>query len=232
MENFEPRLGDEIPEEILKQSLKEINSKYRSIKLDEFRGNKDVEIHIYQPTSKEGAIASDAYTHKYNKLMRDPDLLTKKQMLKIMEERGIWGKEQEDKYTNLQDDMQEIRLATQKLRANAERRKVPEDDPRVKKDLDNLRKQFEGKHREGIAMLEDKASYLSRTIEASAEEEEIKTKLSLCVKFPDGTLVWPTIEDLEAETDRLAIIKITQESMFFWNGLTQEIIERLSAGMI
>ena len=76
-------------------------------------------------------------------------------------------------------------------------------------------------------LITKKTSYLSNTIESKAEEEQIKVKLSLCVKYPDGRLVWDSLDSLDNEIDNNALMKITNEFISFSLGLTQEIIDNL-----
>lgn len=215
MDKVIPKLGDEIPQEWLNTALKEIRSQYRTITLDSFREKENVDIRIYQPTEKENSILADARAKVYSKLIRDEELLTIKEMLKVLKKRGIWGDEEDSKLENIQEECKDIEYKVNLMRKNEDA------------DFSELKKQWLKKKSEFNDLLAEKNSLLSNTIERLVDNEEIKLKLSLCVKFDDGTLVWDSVDALNDETDRVAMNKILNEALLFWSGLSQEIIDAL-----
>ena len=222
-QEIEPRLGDELPEDWVKNAEKEIKTQYRTVWLDNFRGGEKVEIHIFQPNTKEEGITSDASARQFGVSLKDPDILSKKQMLKILADKGIWGETEENKLDSLREDMRAIEFTVAKMRKRG-----------------NVNKAVMAKHRETWkqkrfeinVLLSEKNSYLSNTVEGRAEEAEIRTRLSLCVKFPDGQRVWPTMQALDEETDRSALSVVINSAMLFWAGLTQEIIDELPVNIL
>lgn len=220
---IEPRLGDEIPEDLLRQARKEINSKYRTFTLDQFRDKKDTEIRIYQPTSGVDSIAQDAYTKVYNRLLKDPDLMTRRQVEKLINEKGIWGDSQQKQIENLTNDMRDIELNVAQMRKKGNFNKAT---------MNRFRNEWKNKRTQVNDLIREKTNILSNSVEGRAEEEEIRVKLSLCVKYPDESLVWSSLEELNNETDRFALAKIVNEAMLFWSGLTQEIIDELPVKLL
>lgn len=223
MEQIEPKLGDPIPEEWLSKAENEMKAKFRSITLDEFKGNKNVELHIYHPTPGDDSIAGTIYSKAHNRLIKDPDLLTNSQMKKLLEERNLWGKEQEDALQAIRDQMRDIELSVAHMRVKP---------PYNKATMLRLRtKWFELRDKLQELNLQ-RESYYSNTVEGLAEEEKIKSKLSLCVKYPDGKKVWNSITELDQEEDKTNLMTLMQEAVLFWMGLSQEIIRDLPAKIL
>ena len=218
-----PQMGDPIPEETLKVAEAEVKSNQRIIHLKSFRGDTDVEISIVNPTPYTESLASGAYSRVFSKLLQEGDLMTRKQLVAIFEERGIWGKVEEDKLTNLYEDKYNLELSVAEARS------------KDKISAENLKKQktkwlgIQGKIND---LLSEKTQFLFNSIERHAEEAETKAKLSQCVKTVDGTSVWPTVDDLDREEDNEAIGYITHEALFFWRGLSPEIIQDLPANIL
>jgi len=222
-EKFEPKLGDEIPETVLKKSENEIKNGYRIIVLDEFRGKENVEIYIYHPNQKQSSVATNIYAKAFSRLIKDPDILTVKQMEKILRNKRVWGDEEEEKISNLESDMRDIEYEVAMLKKNNQ------DSPNR---IRPLKEAWEIKRIERHELFLEKDSYLANTVERRANEEEIKSKLSLCVKFADGTLVWDSFDAVENEEDGYSLSTIVREAMLFWAGLTQEIIDSLPADLV
>ena len=218
MEEIIPKLGDEIPEHWLKKADKEINTQYRSIVLDKYKDKENVEIWIHQPNTKIEGIATDVYSRIIGKLLSDPDMKMRKELLEIYKKRGIWGDEQENKLEEIQEQMRDIEFSTMKMKANG----------RINKEiLDKWRSQWMKLRDEKHDLLNEKTALLTGSIESRAEEEGVKVKLSHCVKYPDGTRVWNTVDEFNDDLDKNAITKILNEALWFWVGLTQEVIASL-----
>jgi len=217
MVEIEPKLGDPIPQNWLEKAKVELRANYRSIKLDEFRGEKDVEIYVYRSTLKVDTIASYKYSECYNNLLKKGFPL-KEEMLNTLKERGLWGDKQEEEFETIKEDMRQVEIKVALLRSKPNYNKVT---------FNNSRKDYMKLKDRLSELITKKTSYLSNTIESKAEEEQIKVKLSLCVKYPDGRLVWDSLDSLDNEIDNNVLMKITNEFISFSLGLTQEIIDNL-----
>lgn len=218
-----PRLGDNIPEDWIRKAESEIKTGYRSITFPEFRGEKNVEIHIYHPTSRIDSLASDIYTKTFNRLIRDEDLLTKKQLLDNLNKRSIWTEEDDKDIQNKKEKMREIEWQVAKMRQKGGYNKAT---------MSRLRITWEKYRDELTEKISGKNELLSNSIEGRAEEEELKIKLSYCVKYQDGSLVWPTPKHFDDEINKIFIVTILNEALMFWAGLTQEIISELPTKLI
>lgn len=214
-----PQLSDEIPEDWIKKGESETKVKYRSITFDSFRGKK-TEFYIHQPTPMIESFASGAYSRTFGKLLKDPDMMTRKELLVQFGKRGIWGEEQENKVEDIQDQMREIEFAVAETKSRGKGNK---------KFFDENRKKWLELRNKLTDLITEKTHLLSNSIEGRAEEEEIKTKLSHCVRYPDGSLVWKSVEEFDKEEEKNVVMKLASEAMYFWSGLTQEIIDGLPA---
>jgi len=218
----EPKLGDEIPKQELKEAEKEINSKFKAVIMD-FRGEKDAVLHIYQPTTKDDSLSFNEHAKVFNQMIKDEDMMTRKEMEDILEKRGIWGKKETDRLDEVQTKMRDLEFVVAKMKQSGKINK---------KKMKELRTQWFIWKGEISDLFTKKTEYLTNTIESRAEEAEVKAKLSLCVKFPDGERVWNSLDELEEEEDRTAVVALVNKAMFFWTGLTQEIIDDLPAKLL
>ena len=223
IEEVEPKLGDEIPQTWLDKAQKEINSEYRTVIVDEFRGKKDVELRIFQPDPGVDSEAQDAYAKTYNRLLKDPDLLTRKQVEKIMKDKDIWGEVQQNRIDKLTEDMRGIELTVAKMRKKGNWNKAS---------MNKLRISWKKKRTEINGLSAEKINVLANCIEGRAEEEEIKVKLFLCVKDSENNLVWSSLDELNKETNRIVLARLINDSILFWSGLTQEIIDELPVKLL
>jgi len=216
-EKIEPKLGDPIPENWLERAKSELKANFRVIKLDNFRGQDNVELNIFRPSLKIDSVASYKYSEVYNDLL-SKKLLLKDEMLKILEEKNLWGEPQEKEIEDIKEGMREVEIKAALIRSKPNFNKAS---------LSRLREEYLILQKKFTDLITKKTQYLNNTVESKAEEEQIKVKLSLCVKYPDGKLVWNSLEELENETDGIALMTITNEFMTFSLGLTQEIIDHL-----
>jgi len=216
-EKIEPKLGDPIPKNWLERAKSELKANFRVIKLDNFRGQDNVELNIFRPSLKIDSVASYKYSEVYNDLL-SKKLLLKDEMLKILEEKNLWGEPQEKEIEDIKEGMREVEIKAALIRSKPNFNKAS---------LSRLREEYLILQKKFTDLITKKTQYLNNTVESKAEEEQIKVKLSLCVKYPDGKLVWNSLEELENETDGIALMTITNEFMTFSLGLTQEIIDHL-----
>ena len=219
----EPKLGDEITLNWQKQAEAELKNGYRVLTLDKFRNRENVIIHIFHPNQGIDSEASEAYGRTYSKFIKDPDIMTKKQLLKVLEEKGVWGAEEDALVESAREDMREIEFQVAKMRKAGNFNKDR---------MNSLRSQwFEFKNKLHTLLVEQQM-ILANTVEGYAESSERLVKLSHCVKFADGTRVWENVEAINVESDRIALTTMAQEATMFWLGLTNEIINELPAKLI
>ena len=215
--DIEPKLGDKVPSDWLEKAQANLKNKFKTLELQEFRDKENVVLHIHRPTVNCDTFASDAYSKIFNKLLNDPDYKTNDEMEQVLISRGLWGRDHDDKIEAIENDMQAIAVDVCTIRDNKNaQRKVSE-----------LKKVWKGLQSKLQEINFKKQQYLGNTIESRAEEAKLKVKLSLCVKYPDGTQVWPTVNDLCNEEDTVAVSQIVNDAVLFWSGISAEIIQGL-----
>ena len=214
---------DPIPERVLKEAEISINSPYKAVVLTEFKGEKDVEVRVYKLTTENDSRATDHYTKTYNRLMKDPDMMPKIQLKKILKEKGVLGTDQQNEIENVKEELENIQYFVAKMRYKGRF---------DKKTLEDNRKKWFEKRDKLIELTSLESEVLSHSIEGRAEEEEYKHKLFSSVKYSDETPVWPTLDDLNKETDKASVTKILNSAIYFWAGLTPEIVYDLPAKLL
>lgn len=219
----EPKLGDAIPEKWLKEAEAQLKSGFKVVIIPNFRGEKDVSVYLHTPDSGDESEATDAYTKAFNRLIKDDDLMTRDQMAKILAKKEIWGDEQEKQVEAIQEEMRDVEFAVAKMRKKGKYNKAQ---------MNRFRISWKEKREQVTSLLNTKNGLLSNTIEGRAEEQEIKAKLSLCVKTPDGERIWGSLEEFNREKDKPVVLQLLNEAIIYWSGLTPEIISELPVLML
>jgi formylmethanofuran dehydrogenase subunit E len=220
MDQIEPKLGDEIPDNWLKLALKEVKAGYKITTLPSFRDKEGVEIYIYQPNSEIESKAADIYNRTFSRLVSDPEYKTKKELQKIMEDRGLWGEKQEGQVEDIQDRMKDIQFTVIKLK---QFKKLEE----RKKEVMQYRKEWFQQRDKLINLLTERDSFLQHSVEGQSEQEMLKYKLVQCTKFADGTKVWETTDAFNEEKEIGVVSTLLNDSILFWSGLSPELITAL-----
>lgn len=214
-----PELGDPISQNWIEKAQAEIRSNSRIIEVKNFRGQEECQLIVSKPNLQQDTLCSNRYSKYFNRYLNDPDFKTNIEMEESMEKRGIWGKKQEEQIEKYRDEMTSIAIDVCTIRDNK--------DTKSRIRLEKFKAKWLELRDKIQELAVKKQSFLSNTVEAKADEEKIKLKLSLCVKFQDGTLVWESIEALDQETDQINLSNVITEAMVFWSGLSTEIINSL-----
>jgi len=222
IKDVEPKLGDEIPETWTKQSDLEIKNRYRIVNVESYKGEA-LTVHVHHPTHGEEILSSEEYSKAFSRYLKDPDLMSKKEMNRILKEKGIWGDAEEEIVDSTRERMRDIELTVAKMKKKGNPNKATVN--RYRKEWKELREKLH-------TLLTEQQTILSNTLEGKAEDVERKMKLSLCVKFADGNRLWPNVSDLDDETEKIPLYQIMREATLFWMGLTSEIIDELPVKLI
>ena len=218
---------DIVQEKDLKKAEQEIILGYKPITLDKFRGKENVEIHIYHPTIGEDSTIADAYAESYNRFLLDPTsrLISRDKIVKLLESKKLWTQEDEKAIEDLKNRMRDLMLKLSQLKSKNLFNSATE--ARFRIQLADIRSQLT----EIIAI---KQRYLNQTIEGRAEEDSLKLKLVLCTRFTDGSRVWNSSDDLNKENDdeKINVMKIIEEAILFWSGVSQEVLDNLPERII
>jgi len=184
-----------------------------------YKPRKHTELHIHHPTIGEEADIDDYHSKTMARLVKDKECITESEMMKILEERGIWNRAEDKELDRIND-----RLSTVSTRIIGLLDLELTDE--VKEKLDALRKERDELTEKRDDALRKKQKYLSSTIESASQRELIKKKIQLCVKYPDGSKVWNSLEELNSEEDKTLVYDLIYKCMIFWAGISSRFLEK------
>lgn len=208
-----------IPNEVLARAEEEIRKNYREIKLPKFRGEKDFIIRIFLPNIEEQNLIADYQSRVFNDLLAtETNMKTKKEMSKILKQRGIWTDEDDALVESLRAKMNniEIEMLKEKGKKNFNAKLA-----------ESYKKQYEETRNNLIEKIIEQENYFSHTIDKKAETKATLYKAFLCVKDKENKQVWKTIEELGKENNNSGVVTILTEANFFWSGLSREVLDML-----
>jgi hypothetical protein len=168
-----------------------------------------------QPSVEDIRDADLAYSIEYTMALKDGSLSTNDELEKILDERNIFTKADNDKIAKLDADY----LNCMKVLAGSLPKNKREKYVKDAKDA-----------REASMMLKIKKNvYLSHTIESRADSSRIAALMQRCVFNEDGTTrLWEKLSDYNNERDQLKLQNVSFEFTLFMNNMTKEGFEQIS----
>lgn len=164
------------------------------------------------PTIKEESDFQKYYMRVYSKMLQDKELLTRRKMLKILEERGDWTEENEAHMDELQNLYFSKSVSIEEI--NLKQRKTAKD----KEHLDELIKERQKIYTEFMELYLVKNIFLENTIEQRAEEETLKYKAVKLVTYKEGDPVWSSVEEMDNCNAVPEIKELLADCYTFWRG--------------
>jgi len=211
------KIGEPIAIDIMAKAEEELNKGYREIAFLKFGDKENVIVTVYHPNISEQSKIAMNYSTIFNDLMKNSNLMTRKQMLEMLETKGIWTEKDEQKVNDLR-----IVLTAAEIAILSElRNKKPR-----KEYIDKKQKEYDKIRDEILSLVTVRESYLAQTLESKAEESANLLKMVLCIKFKDDGPVWNTEEELKTARGS-EVLRIASEASYFWNGLSQEVLSML-----
>ena len=214
---------DPVPTGMINQTEAEIRSGFKVIELVNFRGKEKCDIYIYQPSSEDNKKILHFQSRAYSKYMSDKGLMFRSQVMQNLEERGLWTKEHDKQIEEKREMISALTIEAQEIQSK------PTIKPAGLARLKKIKEFWQNRYNELTTLTLERESYCSHTIESKTEGDSLTYKLSLCVKFADGTLVWPSVEDVDNPQESYYATLIANHAVSFWAGLSQEIISNLPA---
>jgi len=168
---------------------------------------------VIKPTPKIIETAEEEENKVFSKLFRQLGILTRKEMEDELEKRGLWTKEERDKLNKIRreidDSITELAKATDKKKE----RKIYQKIKRLREKENELTSKYD--------------EYFGRTVEARAENARLMSLISSCVLYEDGTPVWKSVSDFQAETDMELVSKATSKFLSVSMGVEVDSFELL-----
>jgi len=181
----------------------------------------------------------ELFTRTKNKLQKDPDMLTHKEQLDILTERGLWSKEREEELTNLRkragdiiNEKGEIESIISEL--GEEKKKDSVKSKKLQEKLEKVGNEWIDVYSQYMEVVALNDNYFSDTIESQAEIAQRKGWLvsTVCKNLNDDNkplpdeynsekCLWETVDQLEVHMRDNNLIAIMSECMSYWEARTE-----------
>jgi hypothetical protein len=193
----------------------EMQNQYHDFKFGSEPKNRDFRVRF--PSPKIESAVNRTYSKIYGQLLKDPDHLTEKEILDNAEERGIWSELKEDRMKSLQEKMARIQGL---ILVHAE-------ENMTKAELDKITKEYEDADKELDALIAERFSLTSNSLEVRCQEIKIKDQVWQCITEVKGdieTPVWNSLEEIENERNRILVYRCVNECVSYWQGIPSDFL--------
>ena len=210
--------------------LEEMNRGYRIVYFaeDHFlaRRHKIKSIRIYDKSvlalSRYG---DEMLTRTRNRLMKDPDMLTYEEQMKILEKRELWDDEREKELLDLRETAREMQEDRSKILSKLNESKSKKDTEKHKKEEAKLIKLFQEVYIKYAELTNLNLLYFQDTIEIQSQTAQRKGWIvsTLCFnkekdvdEYNLDNRIWSDVEMLERDLTIENLQSIIDESTMFW----------------
>jgi len=203
----------------VQEALDTINEGYR---IYDIKGHK---IRVYYPSAEVKSEADYIHAKAYLNCL-DEGLPTVSQLMDMLEEKGIWTKENEKALEKAQMKATE---AAQKY-VTLSKDFIKTNDPKERESLAKKIKKIEEEYNEAMqelqALVGEKERYLSTTADALAEQQRRIYYIYKLVRREDGSEIWKDIEDVGKAPD--VILDLMWSSIIdFYRKYSDSFLEKL-----
>jgi len=176
------------------------------------------------PTTYDDEQVELVCSKRYNKLMQDKEMLTEKEILRILENREIWSQADEDRIEQLIEEYRDLSTSMSQERAKKEeanQKKLSE----LKKELDLVEKEY-------TELNQTRLSHVQNSIENRVEDLRIRLRLMACIYHVEGEgegaklgkKYWNTETGYNNEV-RAFTYEILALANQYWRGLDSSLLE-------
>ena len=226
--------------DVQKQHTKEALSAEDNIKLDEInRGYRIVyfkeehflalrhninSIRIYDKSvlalSRYG---DEMFTRTRNRLMKDPDMLTYEEQMRILKKRELWDDEREKELLDLRNTAAEMQEDRNRILSKLHDAKTKKEEGKQKKEEEKLIKLFQEVYVKYAELTNLNLMYFQDTIEIQAQTAQRKGWISTAVcynkdddEYNKDNRIWSDIDALEKDLKIEDLQLIIDEATLFW----------------
>lgn len=185
-------------------------------------------VRIYHPTLDVDSEVELCYVSEFNRLMLESSFPTIRKMEKILEDKGEWTQEDEDKIENITNSITNNRLTIAQIREEFKGTTNKKTSKSLLNKFKNLSSKINDSYVELASLSLKKSSLFEGTIERRAERKALILKLVRCVKRENGKMVWNSVEELGSFNGEIAKSLIT-DAIRFWKGVNSPLSESLLA---
>ena len=163
-------------------------------------------------------------TRTRNRLMKDPDMLTYEEQMKILEERELWDDEKEKDLLDLRNKSREMQEDREKLLSKLQSARTKETKEKYKKEEMDLVKLFQEVYIKYAELTQLNLQYFQDTIEMQAQTAQRKGHMVSCVcadkkedaEYNPDSRIWGSVEALEKDLNIESLEAILTECTMFW----------------
>lgn len=178
-------------------------------------------VKIYHPTILIETELDAAFTKEFNTALKEnKDMPTAIQLEELLDERGSWTSEHEDKLDAFRDAIQADYTEIAKLRSKRDKHNKRGTDLNIKKYQDNLLKTS----RDLSKLIAHKSRLFDGTIESMVEKNILKLKLVKCVLNGDGKPRWKDLSALDREYGT-HLLPLIRDCSKFWAGMSDPLFD-------
>lgn len=163
-------------------------------------------------------------TRTRNRLMKDPDMLTYEEQMRILGERGLWDDEKEKDLLDLRNKSREMQEDRDKILSKLQSARTKETKEKYKKEEMGLVKLFQEVYIKYAELTNLNLQYFQDTIEMQAQTAQRKGHTVSCVcadkkedvQYNPDSRIWKSVEELEKDLNIENLEAILNECVIFW----------------
>ncbi len=179
-------------------------------------------VKIYHPTIAIETELDAAFTKEFNTALKEnKEMPTAIQLEELLDERGSWTSEHEDKLDIFRDAIQAEYTEIAKLRSKRNKHNKKGTDLNIKKYQDNLLKTS----RDLSKLIAHKSRLFDGTIESMVEKNILKLKLVRCVMNGDDKPRWKDLSALDREYGT-HLLPLIRDCSKFWAGMSDPLFDK------
>ena len=196
----------------------ELKKGYRAVDIQPFGV-----LHIHKPSVEDDYEADLAYAKEVSKLMDTDELPTLEEMEAKLVKRGTWTEDHKEKLEDIKKDMVDTgaELSVSKIEYKSTK------NTKSKNAINRLAKKYSDLKDQFFKLEAIKNRFMSLTIEGRADEQRLISKMSRCIKYPDGNLVWDSPSKLKSERDSEPVGSLVFEFITFTQGIDPQVLDKL-----
>jgi hypothetical protein len=169
-------------------------------------------VQVRFPKVEENRLADWEYSKVLIEAAKD-SIPTNKQMTKMIEEYGLWTKEDDDKIASLQVEIDKQIVILGKLTEGSKNYEKAEDT------INELRQQI-------ITIQSEKNKLFQNTAESKADEAKMSFLIYKCTEYAEDNMpLWETYKDFKNEGDQEMVNQIVYQFLTFIHGIPVDLLE-------
>lgn len=175
-------------------------------------------LQIRFPKVEENRLADWEYSKVFQQAIMD-DIPTNKEMTKLIERKGLWTKEDDEKIEEINAEIQKQVTVLGKMAEGS-------------KNMEKIQEKINELRQEIFQMQQERQRWYNNTAESKAEESKMSFLIYKCTEFADsGKNVWSKYDDFKNEEDQEAVNTVVYQFITFINGLPADFLSTSSTSV-